>query len=325
MLRAFRTLLQTLRPAAPAGATFAGPADADRGSLILTHAPPALRPYLLLARMDRPIGWWLLLLPCLWSAGLAAIASGAALPNLWHCLLFLVGSIAMRGAGCVWNDVVDRDLDAQVARTRGRPIPSGAVTVRQALLFAVGLCLVGLAVLLSFNWFTVALGLASMIPVALYPFAKRFTDYPQVVLGLTFAYGALMGWAAAFGSLSPAPVLLYLGSLAWVVGYDTIYALQDKEDDGIVGIRSTAITFGEGAPGFVAACYAVAVLLIGGAVVGAGGGLPALLGVAAFAAMLARQVVRIDLGDGALALTLFKSNRDCGLVLFAALTLDALL
>jgi 4-hydroxybenzoate polyprenyltransferase len=218
-------------------------ADAP-GNWVDRLAPPALRPYLRLARFDRPIGAWLLLMPCWWSAGLAAIAAKAAVPSPWHVLLFFIGAFVMRGCGCTWNDIVDRNIDAQVARTRSRPIPSGQVSLTGAVIFLVLQALVGLAVLLQFNGFAIATGIASLAIVAVYPFFKRITYWPQVVLGLAFSWGALMGWAAAFGRLDLPAVLLYAGSIAWVIGYDTIYAHQDREDDAFIGLKSTALLFG---------------------------------------------------------------------------------
>ena len=223
----------------------AGSVADSTGNWVDTLAPAWLRPYLRLARLDRPIGSWLLLIPCWWSSALAAVAAHARAPSLVQIVLFFVGAFAMRGAGCTWNDIVDRNLDAAVERTRSRPIPSGQVSVFQAALFLVLLALIGLAVLISFNGFTVALGIASLAIVAVYPFMKRITYWPQIVLGLAFSWGALMGWAAAFGSLALAPLLLYAGSIAWVIGYDTIYAHQDREDDALIGIKSTALLFGE--------------------------------------------------------------------------------
>ena len=219
----------------------AGSVADSTGNWVDTLAPGWLRPYLRLARLDRPIGSWLLLIPCWWSSALAAVAAHARAPSLIHIVLFFVGAFAMRGAGCTWNDIVDRNLDAAVERTRSRPIPSGQVSVLQAALFLVLLALIGLAVLMSFNGFTIALGIASLAIVAVYPFMKRITYWPQIVLGLAFSWGALMGWAAAFGSLALAPLLLYAGSIAWVIGYDTIYAHQDREDDALIGIKSTAL------------------------------------------------------------------------------------
>ncbi|WP_230533172.1 4-hydroxybenzoate octaprenyltransferase [Microvirga roseola] len=298
--------------------------DAVQGHWADRWAPASLRPYLRLARIERPIGWWLLLLPCWWSAALAAIAAGQPWPNPIHCILFLIGAVAMRGAGCTYNDIVDRDLDTRVERTRDRPLPSGQVSLKQALAFLALQGLVGLAVLLQFNAFAILTGLASLGIVALYPFMKRFFWMPQIVLGLAFAWGALMGWAAAFGSLGWAPVLLYLGSIAWVVGYDTIYALQDIEDDEIAGIKSSARFFGERVKLGVGLCYGLTLAFIGAAFTAADAGPVAFVGLALFAAHLAWQVVRIDRNDGAGALRLFRSNRDAGLVLFAAMTLDCL-
>jgi 4-hydroxybenzoate polyprenyltransferase len=289
------------------------------------RAPGFLRPYLRLARIERPIGWWLLLLPCWWSAALAALKTSAAYPDPWHLGLFLVGAVAMRGAGSTYNDIVDRDLDARVERTRSRPLPSGQVGVPGAVAFLVLQALVGLAVLLQFNDFARLVGVGSLGIVALYPFMKRVMGMPQIVLGLAFAWGGLMGWAAAFGSLAPPAVLIYLAAVAWTVGYDTIYALQDIEDDEIAGIRSSARLFGERVRPAVALCYGMAVLLTFGALVFADAGPPGFLGLSLFAAHLARQVIRLDRRDGAGALRLFRSNRDAGLVLFAGLCLDAAL
>jgi len=298
--------------------------DAVRGHWAERWAPSGLKPYLRLARIERPIGWWLLLLPCWWSAALAALHAGRPWPDPVYCLLFLVGAVAMRGAGCTYNDIVDRDLDTRVERTRQRPLPSGQVSLKGALAFLSLQGLVGLAVLLQFNGFAIATGFASLGIVALYPFMKRFFWMPQIVLGFAFAWGALMGWAAAFGSLSGAAVLLYLGSIAWVVGYDTIYALQDIEDDEVVGIKSSARFFGERVKPGVGLCYALTILFMAAAFVQAGAGALSFAGLALFALHLAWQVARIDRSDGAGALRLFRSNRDAGLILFAALTLDCL-
>jgi 4-hydroxybenzoate polyprenyltransferase len=297
-------------------------ADAT-GNWVDTIAPAWTRPYLRLARLDRPIGSWLLLLPCWWSAALAAIAAGSAGPSPVHIALFFVGAFAMRGAGCTWNDIVDRDLDGSVERTRSRPIPSGQVSVRQAFGFLLLQALIGLAVLVSFNRFTIALGIASLAIVAVYPFMKRITYWPQIVLGLAFSWGALMGWAAAFGALAIAPLLLYAGSIAWVIGYDTIYAHQDREDDALIGIKSTALLFGERTKPILTSFYALAVALIGAAGYGAGAGLVFALGLLAFAGHLAWQVNRLDINDPDRCLALFKSDRDAGLILFAGMLLDA--
>jgi 4-hydroxybenzoate polyprenyltransferase len=299
--------------------------DAVRGHWADRLAPARLRPYLRLARIERPIGWWLLLLPCWWSAALAAIAAGQAWPDPVHCALFLIGAVAMRGAGCTYNDIVDRDLDTRVERTRQRPLPSGQVGLKGALIFLGLQCVVGLAVLLRFNAFAIATGFASLGIVALYPFMKRIFWLPQIVLGLAFAWGALMGWAVAFGSLGWAAVALYLGSIAWVVGYDTIYALQDIEDDEIAGIKSSARFFGEQVKLGVAACYGLTIVFMTTAFILASAGLAAFLGLGLFAIHLAFQVACLDRTDGAGALRLFRSNREAGLILFAAMILDSLI
>jgi 4-hydroxybenzoate polyprenyltransferase len=287
-------------------------------------APEWTRPYLRLARLDRPIGSWLLLLPCWWSVGLAAVAAREQV-DLWHVVLFFIGAFAMRGAGCTWNDIVDRDLDAQVERTRSRPIPSGQVSVRAAAAFLVLQALLGLAVLLQFNRFAVAVGIASLAVVAVYPFMKRFTHWAQIGLGLAFSWGALMGWAAAFGRLDPPAYLLYAGAIAWVIGYDTIYAHQDREDDALIGLKSTALLFGDHTRPLLAVFYALAVVLVALAGWSAGGGLVLALGLVAFAAHLTWQIARLDIGDPANCLAVFKSNRDAGLILFLAFAIDTAL
>src|ERR1700689_1567592 len=287
------------------------------GNWVDTLAPAWLRPYLRLARLDRPIGSWLLLLPCWWSSALAAVAAHARTPSLLHIALFFIGAFAMRGAGCTWNDIVDRDLDGSVERTRSRPIPSGQVSALQAL--------IGLAVLLSFNGFTIALGIASLLIVVVYPFMKRITYWPQIVLGLAFSWGALIGWAAVFGSLDLAPLLLYAGSISWVIGYDTIYAHQDRDDDALMGIKSTALLFGPRTKPMLALFCGLAVILIGAAGAAAGAGIVFTLGLIAFAAHLGWQIIRLDIGDPDNCLAVFKSDRDAGLILFAGLVLDAAL
>ena len=286
------------------------------------RAPAWMRPYLRLARFDRPIGAWLLLLPCWWSAGLAAIAAGAALPNPVHVALFFVGAFVMRGAGCTWNDIVDRDLDGRVERTRSRPIPSGQVSAGQAAAFMVAQALVGLLVLVQLNGFAILTGIASLAIVAVYPFMKRITHWPQIVLGLAFSWGALMGWAAWFGRLDLPAYLLYAGAIAWVIGYDTIYAHQDREDDALVGVKSTALLFGPRTKPMLAVFYTLAVVLIGAAGSMAGAGVPFWLGLVAFAAHLAWQIARLDIADPDLCLAVFKSDRDAGLILFAGMVLD---
>jgi len=297
-------------------------ADAT-GNWVDSIAPPWLRPYLRLTRLDRPIGWWLLLLPCWWSSALAAVADRAWGPDPWHILLLLVGAVVMRGAGCTWNDLVDRDIDGRVERTRSRPIPSGQVSVRAAVVFLVLQALVGLAVLLQFNRFAVVVGIASLGVVAIYPFMKRVTYWPQIFLGLAFSWGALMGWAAARGALELPAFLLYAGSIAWVIHYDTIYAHQDREDDALVGLKSTALLFAENTKPMLALFSTAAVVLIGLAGYFAHAGFVFALGLAAFAAHLAWQIARIEIGNPDSCLRMFRANRDAGLILFVATVLDA--
>jgi 4-hydroxybenzoate polyprenyltransferase len=297
-------------------------ADAS-GNWVDTRAPQWSRPYLRLSRFDRPIGSWLLLLPCWWSAALAAgIAhSIGELPRI--IILFFIGAFVMRGAGCTWNDITDRDLDARVERTRSRPIPAGQVSVRQATAFLALQALIGLVVLLQFNRFAVVTGIASLIIVAVYPFMKRITWWPQIVLGLAFSWGALMGFAVTLGQLDAVALALYAGSIAWVIGYDTIYAHQDTEDDALIGIKSTARLFGARTAQALLLFYGLAVVLIGVALALAGAGFAAWVGLVAFAIHLAWQISRLQIGDPARCLQIFKSNRDAGLLLFAGLLADA--
>jgi 4-hydroxybenzoate polyprenyltransferase len=302
----------------------AGRVADSTGNWVDHLAPVWLRPYLRLARLDRPIGSWLLLIPCWWSLGLASIQAGQGV-SVWYVVLFFIGAFAMRGAGCTWNDIVDRDLDAMVERTRSRPIPSGQVSVQGAAVFLVAQALVGLAVLLQFNIFTVWTGIASLAIVAVYPFMKRITYWPQIVLGLAFSWGALMGWPATFARLDWQALVLYAASIAWVIGYDTIYAHQDREDDALIGIKSTAILFGENTKPLLAVFYTLAVALMAVAGWGAGAGIVFSLGLLAFAAQLSWQISRFRTGDPDLCLKLFKSNRDAGLILFAAMVLDVVL
>ncbi len=288
-----------------------------------TRAPLWARPYLRLSRMDRPIGSWLLLLPCLWSAALAAAVAGRLRDLPWLIALFAIGAFVMRGAGCTWNDITDRDLDAKVERTRSRPIPAGQVTVRQAFAFLVVQALIGLVVLLQFDRFAVMTGIASLLVVAIYPFMKRVTYWPQFVLGLAFSWGALMGFAVLLGRIDATALALYAGSIAWVIGYDTLYAHQDAEDDALIGVKSTALLFGARTQAMLTLLYALAVGLIGLSLWLGGSGWFGWLGLAAFAAHLAWQVTHIRIDDSPLCLRLFKSNRDAGLLLFAGLLADA--
>ena len=299
-------------------------ADAT-GNWVDTRAPSWSRPYLRLSRLDRPIGSWLLLMPCWWSAALAAGVIGDIGQLPINIVLFFVGAFAMRGAGCTWNDITDRDLDALVERTRSRPLPAGQVSVPQAAAFLVVQALIGLAVLLQFNRFAVMTGIASLIIVAVYPFMKRITWWPQIVLGLAFSWGALMGFAVTLGRIDATALSLYAGSIAWVIGYDTIYAHQDAEDDALIGIKSTALLFGARTRPALMVFYGLAVVLIGVALALAGVRWPAWIGLAAFAAHLIWQISRLEIGDPALCLRIFKSNRDAGLLLFAGLLADAVM
>jgi 4-hydroxybenzoate polyprenyltransferase len=295
------------------------------GNWVDTRAPQWSRPYLRLSRLDRPIGSWLLLLPCWWSTALAAGVAHSIAQLPLTIALFFIGAFAMRGAGCTWNDITDRDLDARVERTRSRPIPAGQVSVPQALVFLVAQALIGLAVLLQFNRFAVATGIASLVIVAVYPFMKRITWWPQIVLGLAFSWGALMGFAVTFARIDATALALYAGSIAWVIGYDTIYAHQDAEDDALIGINSTARLFGARTHRALIVFYGLAVVLIGVALGLAGTRWPAWIGLVAFAAHLAWQIARLEIADPALCLRIFKSNRDAGLLLFAGLLADAVM
>jgi 4-hydroxybenzoate polyprenyltransferase len=297
--------------------------DARPASLALRLAPPFALPYVQLARLDRPAGWQLLLAPCWWATALAGISAHHG-PNPWHLLLFFVGAVVMRGAGCTYNDILDRDLDANVERTRGRPLAARRIGVVPAAIFMVVQSFVGLAVLLQFNAYTIALGMGSLAVVAIYPLMKRVTSWPQAVLGLAFSWGALVGWTATFGRLDWPALALYAASICWTIGYDTIYAQQDSRDDAIVGIRSTARLFGEHARGAIAAFYALAAALTQAALVGAGGGVFAEIGWLAFVAHLGWQVWRIDGASPATALKLFRSNRDAALLLFAGFAAQGL-
>ncbi len=281
--------------------------------------PPGIRPYLLLMRLDRPIGTWLLLLPCWWGLALAPHPTGFGWSDVAHALLFAAGAVIMRGAGCVVNDIFDRDIDAQVARTRSRPIPSGAVSVAAALRFLAVLLLLGLLILLMFNWTTIWLGAASLILVILYPLMKRITWWPQAFLGLTFNWGALLGWTAVTGALDWPAVILYAAGIAWTLGYDTIYAHQDVEDDARIGIGSTARLFAEKSPRWIAGFYTATMALLLAAVVAADLSPIALAGLVAGGAHLFWQCRRWHPADPASCLVIFRSNRDFGLIVLAGL------
>jgi 4-hydroxybenzoate polyprenyltransferase len=287
--------------------------DSERRGLI-GALPPRLRPYASLMRLDRPIGTWLLYWPCAWSVALAGV------DGRWDLFLWLaLGAFAMRSAGCVYNDIVDRDLDIRIERTRLRPLASRRVSLSSAWLLIALLCLIGLVVLLRLNWLAALIALASVIPVAAYPFMKRITWWPQAWLGLVFSWGALVGWPAVTGSFALAPLLLWLGSIAWVVGYDTLYAIQDKEDDALVGVKSSARRLGERAPLGVAIFYGVALLLWAASIWTVRPDWIALLTLVPAALHLVGQAARADPADGDLALKLFRSNRSCGLLVGLAM------
>ena len=283
-------------------------ADAARFNWVDSFAPDWLKPYARLARWDRPIGFWLLFWPCAWAL---AMAPGPWL-NWWHLVLMFVGAVLMRGAGCTFNDIVDTDIDMKVARTRSRPIPSGATTRRKATVFMVAQALLGLVVLLQFNALTIGLGIASLVLVAIYPFMKRVTWWPQLFLGLAFSYGAIVGWTAETGALGLTPLLLYAGSICWVIAYDTIYALQDIEDDALIGVKSTARLFGDRARLITGLFYAAALLLWIAAGLTAGLGLGFVICMVVPGAILAWQIATLDISATANAYVRFHSNQWVG-------------
>lgn len=281
-----------------------------------TVAPAALRPYLKLMRLDRPIGTWLLLFPCWWSIALAA---EGAWPDLWLMALFGVGAVVMRGAGCTINDILDRDIDGKVARTAARPLASGAITLRGALAFLGLQLLIGLLVLVQLNLFSILLGVASLALVAVYPLMKRITYWPQAWLGLTFNWGALLGWAAVRGDLDWAPVALYAAGIVWTLGYDTIYAHQDKDDDVMIGVKSSALALGSRTRPFLFAVYGLTIALVAlaGVLAGVSWVFWPLLAVAGL--HLVWQAADVDIDDSADCLTKFRSNRLFGWLLLAAI------
>ena len=291
---------------------------ADRQSGWIERLPPGWRDFATLARWDRPVGTWLLLLPCWWGQ---ALADG--LPDLWLMLLFGIGALAMRGAGCTVNDLADRDFDRRVARTRNRPLAAGRLSVRAALLFVAGQALVGALVLLALNPFAAVVALFSLPLVVAYPFMKRITYWPQAFLGLTFNWGALVGYAAATGGLGWPALLLYAAGICWTLGYDTLYAHQDKEDDVLIGVKSTALLFGERTPVWVAGFYLAALLLLAAAAALAGKGWGFWAALLPVAWLLLRQVRHLRLEDPADCLARFRSNRDVGLAVTAALILGS--
>jgi 4-hydroxybenzoate polyprenyltransferase len=296
------------------------PGDAARASWVET-TPRLLQPYFRLMRLDRPIGAWLLFWPCVFGLALGAAAEHQSFLDPWYVVLTALGSVIMRGAGCTYNDIVDRDFDGKVERTRGRPIPSGAVSVTAAWIFAFALCLAGLAILLAFNSFAIVLGASSILLVAGYPFMKRITWWPQAWLGLTFNWGALFGYAVATGGLAPAAYIFYAGCFFWTLGYDIIYAHQDKEDDILVGVKSAAIWLGSSSKPWLYVFYsgAFALMLMGG--FAAGLGIVFALAMLVPGAHLLWQLRKLDIDRPLLCLRLFKSNRDTGALIGAALML----
>jgi 4-hydroxybenzoate polyprenyltransferase len=297
-------------------------ADAYRGNWVDRLAPPRTRPYLRLSRADRPIGTWLLLLPCWWGLALAILADGQPRwEDLWIFVACGLGAWLMRGAGCTWNDITDRDFDGAVERTRSRPIPSGQVSTKQAAAWMLAQCLLAFAILLSFNMAAIWLGVLSLLPVAVYPFAKRFTWWPQVFLGLAFNWGALLAFAAHAGALHPAAGVLYLAGISWTLFYDTIYAHQDKEDDALIGVKSTARLFAQNTPHWLQLFLWLSVALMALAIWLAMGpaAQPLALGLALLAPVVMAlhmlwQLRRLDIDDPAVCLHLFRANRDTGLL-----------
>ncbi|MGY9048590.1 4-hydroxybenzoate polyprenyltransferase [Puniceibacterium antarcticum] len=307
-------------------------ADAVTGNWVDTRAPVRIRPYLRLSRLDRPIGTWLLLLPCWWGLTLAMLHDGnLRWQDLWIFVGCGIGAVLMRGAGCTWNDITDRHIDGSVARTASRPIPSGQVSTKQALAWAVAQCLVAFLILITFNLPAILLGILALAPVAIYPFAKRFTWWPQVFLGIAFNWGALLVWTAHTGRLELPAVLLYFAGMSWTLFYDTIYAHQDKEDDALIGVKSTARLFDKATPLWLTGFLILTLALMGLAIVLAipQGATPmraiALIGAGAMGAHLIWQLLRLKLDDNDRLLRLFRSNRDAGLipVLFFAVALFA--
>ncbi len=292
--------------------------DAATTNWVDRYAPSALRPWLKLGRFDRPTGIWLLMLPG-WQGIALAGAMASRAPDVLLMLKVFLGAALMRAAGCAYNDIVDRDIDAKVARTAGRPIPSGQISVRQAWAFLVGCALISLAILLTMPPLAIALGVGSLALVAAYPFMKRITWWPQAWLGLTFNWGALLGFAAATGHLGPPAVLLYASGVFWTLGYDTIYAVQDLEDDALAGVKSSALRLGAAAPKAVLSFYVIAFILALSAAWTAKLGPLFIPPAALFGIHLSRQAAALDVADGTDALKLFKSNTLAGALLVLAL------
>ena len=297
-------------------------ADAVKASWV-ENLPAALIPYAQLMRLDRPIGWWLLLLPCWWGLVLAQIAAGGGVPDLWKAFLFLVGAIIMRGAGCTLNDIVDRDIDHKVERTRARPLPAGLISLRAAILFLGAQLLLGLVILLQFNQLTIITAIASLAIVAVYPFMKRITYWPQVVLGFAFNWGALLGWTSIHNNFALPPVLLYLGGISWTLAYDTIYAHQDKDDDALIGVKSTAIRFGDATIYWLVFFFVMALVLIDASLWFLSAPLPAHVGVAGAAMHAAWQISRFDANNTNMCLKLFRANRMFGVFILLGLLIGS--
>lgn len=309
-------------------------ADATDTNWVDRFCPVWSRPYLRLSRADRPAGTWLLLIPCWWGIALAvaARAEGWQGLDIWLIIACAMGAFLMRGAGCTWNDISDRKIDAQVARTRSRPIPSGQVTPKQAAIWMILQALLAFLILLTFNRLAITLGIISLLPVAIYPFAKRFTWWPQVFLGIAFNWGAILGWAAASGTLSTAPFLLYFAGIIWTLFYDTIYAHQDKEDDALIGVKSTARLFANATHQWLFWFLVLSVLLLTVAVIFALSGneqplslIIALLGVWGLGWHLNWQLRKLDIDNTQICLELFRANRDAGLILALAFAIAAFL
>jgi len=298
-------------------------ADAVEKNWVDYNMPAWSRPYLRLSRADRPAGTWLLLLPCWWGLCLAIAAdpAGPAWADGWIFIACAMGAFLMRGAGCTWNDISDRDFDGKVARTMSRPIPSGQVSTKQAAIWMIIQALLALAILLTLNKTSIILGVVALLPVVIYPFAKRFTWWPQVFLGIAFNWGALLGWVAHTGSLSWPPLLLYLAGISWTLFYDTIYAHQDKEDDALIGVRSTARLFAENTKLWLRGFFAASVLLMGGAIILALGEAASMIAMAvafigpwAFGWHLTWQLRLLDIDNPETCMKLFRANRDAGLI-----------
>ena len=295
-------------------------ADAQIDAGVMRLLPSSWLPYARLARLDRPIGTWLLFLPCFWGLSMAS-ADLHSYPPASHIILFALGALIMRGAGCTLNDIADHDIDAKVARTANRPLPSGQVSLWQAWAFMIFQCLLGLLILLQFNLYTIWLGVASLVLVASYPFMKRVTWWPQFFLGLTFNWGALMGYAAVHGNISQAAVWLYAAGVFWTLGYDTIYAHQDREDDALIGIKSSALALGRHTKLALVVFYAASLACLAAA--GLLGGMTTLywpaLGVVAY--HMAWQIYQLNIDDPETCLRLFRLNRDTGLIIGASILL----